>query len=226
MPRPSTDATLAVLAALVAALVLLAIAGVALRARAARRHALERTRAVLSPVDGARYRVHLGAPDPRAAADALAALNGRATRLLRRLRARYVRGAAGASHPARRRAAQRLLARYNPDNLAENSPSAPGGDTAYSLDKGGVLAFCLRPRGGGRVYGLGLLTFVLLHELAHLAIDAYDHPPEFWAAFRFLLEEAAAAGIYAAPDFARAPQDYCGLRVDYSPLGDPSVLPL
>ena len=59
--------------------------------------------------------------------------------------------------------------------------------------------------------------------MSHIAIDAVDHPPEFWATFRFLLEEAEAAGLYWSPDFARAPQRYCGVDVDYNPRWDATL---
>ena len=193
------------------------------------RFAITQTRPVASRIDGASYHVHAAAADAEGAADALAAVNGRALGLLRFLRGRYLRGPAG----RRQLATQRLLARYNPDNLAENSPSDPTGDTAYSLDKGAVLALCLRERGGpnsGALHSLDTLTFVAFHEMAHVATDvpagADDHPPAFWATFRFLLEAGEGAGVFAPPDYARAPVTYCGVRVDYSPRWDPALQPI
>jgi hypothetical protein len=210
--------------ALAVAIVLVVLLAYALARRAAAgpdHFAIEHTRPVVSHVDGLRYRVHTDHAGSQRAADLLAALNARITELLRSLRARYVRGAAGALHPARRAAVVRLLARYNPDNLAENSPEDPTGDSSYSLDKGAVVAMCLRERGaGGGLHDLDTLTFVALHEMAHLAVDAVDHPGEFWSAFRFLLLEAEGAGIYRSPDYARAPIRYCGVPVDYNPRYD------
>lgn len=214
--------------ALVAVLVALVIAAVARRFD---RFTIERARPVVSRVDGLSYRVHEGyghaAPDR--AADTLATINGRVVDVLRHLRRRYPGGGG-----PRRAAVVRLLARYNPDNLAENSPRDPSGDTAYSMNKGALVALCLRERdpaasGDPLVYDihdLDTLTFVALHEVTHIAIDAIDHPAEFWATFRFLLEEAEAAGVYVSPDFARAPRVYCGVRIDYNPRYDSGVRPI
>lgn len=215
------------MAASAAALALLAVlAGLAVFWEARRRSRFTVARAVprLSAVDGRAYRVQPGHGDAQAAADAVAAINGRLTAVLRALRAKY-RGAGG----ARGAATARLLARYDPDALAENSPRDPTGDTSYTLDKGALIALCLRQRGagGGALHDLDTLTFVAVHEMAHVATvtppGVDSHAPVFWSTFRFLLEEAAAAKVFAPPDFALRPVAYCGLRVDYNPAFDPGV---
>jgi hypothetical protein len=233
-PRPHSmaDGTwgrrLALAAAIVLALLLLAGAAYLVRhALGADRFTIEMTRPVLSRVDGLRYRVHEGHGAPQQAADLLATLNARVVDLMRHLRARYLRGPAGLLHPARRAAVRRLLARWNPDNLAENSPADPAGDTAFSIDKGSIVAICLRERTAeARLHGPDTLFFVTLHEMAHIAIEEVDHPRAFWAAFRFLLEEAEAAGLYVSPDFAAQPRRYCGVNIDYNPRWDPNTPPI
>ncbi len=203
------------------------------------RFTIETTRPVVSRVDGMQYRVHENHSSPQRAADALATLNGQVIDLLRHLRTRYLaRGggfsAHGDAHPARRAAVTRLLTRYNPDNLAENSPKDPSGDTSYTLDKGAVVAICLRERDPTKsgdptaydIHDLSTLSFVTLHEMAHIAIDAVDHPPEFWSAFRFLLEEAEEGGIYTSPNFAARPRYYCGVTIDYNPRYDANTVPI
>jgi hypothetical protein len=167
-------------------------------------------------VDGESYRVQPGAAEPGAAADLLARLNGRALELLRALRRSYA-GRGG----ARAAAAERLRRRYDPDHLAENAPGAKDGETAYALNKGELVALCLRDPLTGELQGEELLFFVHLHELAHLAVEAEGHPPEFWQTFRWLLEEAEASGVYKSPDFEAAPARYCGVAVDYNPRWDP-----
>jgi len=195
---------------------------------------IEHTRPVVSHVDGMSYRVHEGHVGPDKAADTLAIINGRVIDVMRHLRARYTRGSDGDAYPARREAVARLLARYNPDNLAENSPKDPSGDTSYTLDKGAVVALCLRERdpttiGDPRVHDihdLDTLMFVTLHEMGHIAIDDIDHPPRFWSAFRFLLEAAEEAGVYTSADYAARPRSYCGVRIDYNPRYDPGTPPI
>jgi hypothetical protein len=189
---------------------------------------IERTRPRVSAVDGIPYRVHDVHKEPQRAADMLARLNGRVVAVLRRLRNRYVRGPDGERYPARRAAALRLLARYNPDNLAENSPRDPSGDTAYSLDKGAIVAICLRERGSpeNEIHELETLTFVTLHEMTHIAIDELDHPKVFWETFRFLLEEAEEAGIFTSPDYSQSAARYCGMDINYNPRYDAGTRPV
>lgn len=193
----------------------------------------------VTAADGSAYRVHGGHPEPRRAADTLAAIHAKLVELLRHLRRR-----AAAAQPdtfagalpftrARRRAVERLLARYDPDAIVENSPHDPANDTAYVVGKGRVLALCIRSRRGiggaayrPTIHDLDILTFVAIHELSHMAIDAVDHPPEFWSAFSYLLREAEAAGVFVSPDYAARPVEYCGLRVNYSPRWDPNCIPL
>jgi hypothetical protein len=189
--------------------------------------AIRAARAVRSPLDGQHYRVQPKHGGAQRAADTLAAINSTVVDLLRHLRHRY----RGDGTSARGAAVARLLARYNPDNLVENSPLDPTGDTSYTVDKGAILALCLRERdpaasgdaGLHDIHALDTLMFVTIHELAHAAIDEVDHPPKFWATFRWLLIEAEAGGVYKSPDFARAPETYCGIRVDYNPRYDPAA---
>lgn len=219
---------------LIGAVVLLII----LIATAARRRGdhftLGRTREVHSGVDGLPYRVHLIHTDPSRAADTMAELNRRAVELMRFLRQKYLRSGAQGAHFEREHATKRLLGLYNPDNLAENSPRDPEGDTSYTIDKGAILALCLREKDPGRsgdprahdIHDLETLTFVTLHELTHIAIEDLDHPPRFWRAFRFILEDAREAGIIRGVDYGRHPTVYCGMDIDYNPLFDASLVPI
>ncbi len=229
---------------LAAVIVLVMVATFAAGRRALRGenfYTLEDTVAVRSPVDGMLYRVHAEHANAARAADVLARTNINLTRLMRALKLKYIKKPAVA-YPRRVEAVQTILARYNPDNLAENSPLDPSGDTSYTLDKGALIALCLRERDpalkkclkGGcagvnpqtmKLHDEKVTTFVAIHELAHVAINAVDHPPVFWSTFRFLLEEADAAGVLRDADsrFDLHPTVYCGLRVDYVPTQDPGV---
>jgi hypothetical protein len=186
---------------------------------------LERTRLVESRVDGQKYRVHPGHEDPHAAADEMAWLNDQMVEFMRVMRRKYGQDdpATERQYPRRCRATRRLLALYNPDNLAENSPRDPEGDTSYVLDKGAIFAICLREKGREGLLPRDILMFVALHELTHIAIEEVDHPPEFWAMFRVMLREAAAAGLIQPTNYAHRPIDYCGLKVDYNPYFDASL---
>lgn len=168
---------------------------------------------VVSRVDGRTYRVHGGSVR---AADLMAQLNARIDVLIRRLRAKY-----GGVDSARGRAVGRLVARYDIRALVENSPHNVSDDTSYTIDKGRVLALCLRERTeAARLHSFNVLTFVSIHELAHIASREYGHHRTFWATFKFFLEEAVAAGVFDAVDYRRHPRRYCGSTINYSPLFD------
>lgn len=176
--------------------------------------------------DGLPYRVHRSLSEPRRAADILAELNRRAVTLLRVLRGRYQNDTG-----PRGVATRRLLSNYSPDGLVENSPKDIHRETAFTVNKGKTLAICLRERdptlsGDPSVYdfqNLTMLTFVLYHEMAHIAVEEDDHTHNFWRTFRWLLEEAEKSDIVSTPDYSQSPQDYCGLNVNYNPRWDPTV---
>ncbi len=186
------------------------------------RFTLDQTSSVRSALDGSSYRVHGQHHNPGAAANTLAELNGRTVELLRHLRRKYTNNTVS---PARAAATERLLRLYNPDNLAENSPHDPDGDTSYTIDKGAIVALCLRAGDGQQLHDTETLTFVSFHELAHIAIEDMDHPPRFWQTFKFLLEEAHEAGLTRAVDYGVTPVTYCGgrMEINYNPLYDVSL---
>lgn len=189
---------------------------------------LDRTRGVRSGLDGLEYRVHLAHGNSAAAADTMANLNARVVELLRFLRKKYLRSPGGRRFPGREVAVRRLLGLYNPDNLAENSPRDPEGDTSYTIDKGAILALCLREKDPARsgdpashdIHDLETLTFVTFHELTHIAIKDLDHPRRFWQAFKFILQDAREAGLLQGVDYSRRPTVYCGMDIDYNPFFD------
>lgn len=221
--------------ALVVLLVILIVTVTALESKTNGDHfTLNQTSEVFSPVDNMPHRVHLSHASPHQAANMLAEIKSRTIELLRHLRQKYLRGRAGERHPERVAAVQRLLALYNPDNLAENSPRDPEGDTSYTIDKGAIVALCLRekdPRRSGNpatydFHDLDTMMFVTIHELGHIAVVVMDHPETFWRAFKFLLLEAAAAGILAPRRYGLGPVQYCGMTIDYNPYYDPGLQPL
>ena len=190
-------------------------------------------RLVESRIDGARYRVHTGYRRPIAAADFLAVIHGQCVDIMEHMRTKYLRTAIGSEFPERANITQRLLDNYDPDTLTESAPHNPEGDTSYSLDKGKLLAICIRERHAEEIgepveYDLHDVTtvmFVVTHELAHLGTLEFGHPPKFWSCFKLLLLEAIEAGIVPTwPDYDQFPARYCGISIDYSPINDASVL--
>ena len=113
-------------------------------------------------------------------------------------------------------AVKRLVENFNPDKISETLPTSE--HTAYSENKGEKMAFCLNEdKQGTRLIDLSTLTFVAIHELAHLMTVSIGHKEEFWDNFKFLLKNAKEAGIYEPVDYSKSPVQYCGTRIDENP---------
>lgn len=95
-------------------------------------------------------------------------------------------------------------------------------DTAYTINKGDLIAICLRKSPNGKVHDINTLMFVVIHELTHVAIDVYDHPKEFWESFKILLTESVRCCIYRPVDYNEFSVKYCGdkMIIEYNPLFD------
>jgi hypothetical protein len=46
------------------------------------------------------------------------------------------------------------------------------------------------------------------------------HKQEFWQNFKFVLENAKAAGIYHPVDYKKNPKEYCGMEINDNPYYD------
>jgi hypothetical protein len=114
---------------------------------------------------------------------------------------------------------QRLVQKFNPKKITETLPTSEY--TAYSENKGEKIAFCLeKNKGKPKLIDLNTLTFVAIHELAHVMTKSEGHKQEFWQNFKFLLENAKDAKIYEPVDYKNEPQDYCGMKITDNPLYD------
>lgn len=93
---------------------------------------------------------------------------------------------------------------YNPDILGVLSSlnkrnildeiSIMRGDNSYTINKKKVY-ICMKNK-HGEYYTENMLTYVLLHELAHVICDEVGHTPKFHEIFEKLLERAVALDIY------------------------------
>ena len=79
-------------------------------------------------------------------------------------------------HPEDERV-QRLVQKFNPTKISETLPTSEF--TAYSENKGEKLAFCLnKEKEGTQLIDLNTLTFVAIHELAHIMTESEGHKQE------------------------------------------------
>ena len=114
---------------------------------------------------------------------------------------------------------QRMVQKFNPTKISETLPTSEY--TAYSENKGEKLAFCLDKRKNGtNLIDINTLTFVAIHELAHIMTKTEGHKQEFWENFKFLLEQAKAANIYQPVDYKKNNEPYCGMDITDNPYYD------
>lgn len=113
----------------------------------------------------------------------------------------------------------KLVEGFNPKAISETLPTSEL--TAYSENKGEKIAFCLNTtKGGDTLIDINTLTFVAIHELAHIMTSSVGHKQEFWHNFKFLLENAKTANIYIPVDYKKKPKEFCGLTINDNPYFD------
>lgn len=69
-----------------------------------------------------------------------------------------------------------------------------GGTKSLTINKK-IVYICAKDA-QGNYYGDNMLTYVILHELAHVLCDEVGHTEKFKDIFRSLLDRAASGGIY------------------------------
>lgn len=164
---------------------------------------------IVSTVDGNKYCVRERANLSRAA-DLLARVTEKCKALVK-----YV----GDKHPDNEDVA-RLVKNYNPKKVMETLPTSEY--TAYSENKGEKLAFCLNSQknDNNNLIDEHTLMFVSIHELSHIMTKSIGHKSDFWANFKFLLENAKDAGIHEPEDYKKSPKQYCGMKIHDNPYYD------
>ncbi len=164
-----------------------------------------------STVDGRMYKVR-DLPDKQNAADLLAKLRIRLEKMMEVLKKNF----------PNKPQVLRLQANFkaDPHRFLESTPDAE--HTSYSVNKGESVHFCLRQRADDTLVNENIMTFVALHEMAHMITQSIGHTTEFWNNFGWLLREAEGAGLYTPEDFKSHPALYCGVNITDSPRYDPS----
>lgn len=117
-----------------------------------------------------------------------------------------------------------LVTRWDPRQLSEGSPLNAGEETAFTVNQGESMVYCLRSRADPKkLVDKKILNFVAIHELAHVFTESYEHPPRYWEHFKWLLLEMQEAGLYISKDYENSPEYYCGLKVNHNPIYDPTI---
>ena len=111
----------------------------------------------------------------------------------------------------------RMSKKFNADNISESGKSSQY--TSYSVNKGEKIVFCIRQKDEDEsLVEENTITFVSIHELAHIMTKSIGHTEEFWNNFKRLLKEAIDLGLYQKEDYQSNPKEYCGIKVTDSPL--------
>lgn len=123
-------------------------------------------------------------------------------------------------HHGEKESVKRLYNGFKDTVIKETLPTSKL--TAYSENKGEKIAFCLnRKKNNNNVLiDEHTLTFVAIHELAHIMTKSIGHKQEFWDNFYFLLKNAKEAGIHDPTDYRNQPQEYCGMQITDNPYYD------
>ncbi len=168
---------------------------------------------VTSQVDGKQYKVR-DMPDKQAAADLMAKLRIRLTKLCNILEQKYP------DKPQVKLMIKNF--RSDPQRFLESTPDSQ--HTSYSVNKGESIHLCLRQRDGPdeSLVDENVMMFVALHELAHVCTESVGHGPDFWNNFGWLLKEAEANNLYSYTDFSAHPVSYCGVYITDAPRYDPA----
>ncbi len=111
----------------------------------------------------------------------------------------------------------RLSIKFKPNNLTESTSDSKF--TSYSVNKGQKIVFCIRERDEqNKLVDLNTITFVALHELAHVMTRGIGHHKKFWDNFRFLLKHAIDNNFYKYQAFHLEPVKYCNTTISDTPL--------
>jgi hypothetical protein len=164
--------------------------------------------AVKSRRDGKEYRVQ-NLPDKQDACEMMSTISGKIEKLIQN----YKDDPSAMGDPR----VKVMIERFNPDRFSENDLDASS--TSYSENKGDKIVICMRHKTPPyQLVDENTVTYVILHEMAHLMTTTIGHTPEFWANFRRILMDASGVGIYTPVNYAKSPVSYCGMEITDSPI--------
>lgn len=112
-------------------------------------------------------------------------------------------------------ATKRIIYNFNEDNICESTPDSSF--TSYSYNKGEKLVFCIRNKKTNNFIDNNTITFVAIHELAHVMTKSIGHGKDFWNNMSILLCISKKIGVYKLNDY-KTPVKYCGTQITSTPL--------
>lgn len=118
-------------------------------------------------------------------------------------------------HPNMFKYIMRLKENFSKCSLIQETPINSDNITSYTINKGDIISLCVYDK-NGNLHKNNLLTYVLLHELAHIACPSEGHGKEFIYIFKFITDIAAKNNIYRVENYKKYPINYCGMELNTS----------
>lgn len=85
--------------------------------------------------------------------------------------------------------------------------------TAYTVNKGDTMSFCLNSKINNKIHDINILMYVAIHELAHIASTDIGHTDLFHELNDFLLDIAIKLNVYNFINYSNFTTEYCGIYV-------------
>ena len=161
-----------------------------------------------STINGKTYGIQEMLPNSHKTADKIAKIELFIDKFINSLHKKYPEG--------KDERIDRLISRLHNIKL-EESPFIHN-TSSYTLNKGELIAMCVRHKETKDFHDFELLKFVIIHELAHVASISTGHNEEFLINFKWLLKEAHDVGLYNPVDYSKNPITYCGVDVTNNPM--------
>lgn len=79
----------------------------------------------------------------------------------------------------------------------------------YNVEKGNEIGLCFKYGDDGRSNDVNDITYILLHELAHIMTEAYSHDSNFRRNLKFLQDVARRHRLYEPVDYRTDPVQFC-----------------
>lgn len=110
---------------------------------------------------------------------------------------------------------QRLLNNWNGQIHELEHSYINKGVFGYNVNKGDSIHVCVhstnKPNNANETF------FVVMHEMAHIMTEKYNHDQDFVDSFRLLISVAAKHGLYTNIDYGKTPRAFCNGHIQENP---------
>jgi hypothetical protein len=169
-----------------------------------------------STIDNNDYKVREGS-DKQLKADILAIINGKFEIIIENLR--------NDPQQSENKAVKRLISNWD-SGVTIKEIGKMESDAAYVVNKK-HMSFCIQKKDDLTLEDLNLITYVAIHELAHIMSEEIGHGPEFIKNFQFLLDYSKKIyyydpllkrqlPIYIELKKLNTSKSYCGVKLENS----------